>query len=141
MAVLYPSQEWCDAWKEAMNTDEAVAEKGKNWGLDFNGNWVFILEPGAGLEKTAYVYLESKGGKALDVRLIDDPSSVDAGFTATGSYAHYKPVVKGEKDFIEGVVTGTFKLKGDMAKVMRNAKFIRAIANSISKFKADYLGE
>jgi putative sterol carrier protein len=50
-------------------------------------------------------------------------------------------VVKGKKDFIEGVMKGIFKIKGDMSKIMRNAKFIRAVANSISSFKATYLGE
>jgi putative sterol carrier protein len=140
MAVLYPSQEWCDAWKEALNNDEALAEKGKNWGVDFNGNWLFVLEPSGGLEKTVYIYLEAREGKAGDVRMIDDPSSVEAGFMAIGSYADYKAVVKGEKDLLQGVMTGSFKLKGNMAKVMRNAKFIRAVANSISRFEADYLG-
>jgi hypothetical protein len=28
-----------------------------------------------------------------------------------------------------------------MAKIMRNAKFIRAVANSISSFDNEYLGE
>jgi putative sterol carrier protein len=141
MAVLYPSQEWCDAWKEAINNDEAVAEHGKNWGVGFNGNFVFELLPGGGLEETTYVYLEAEAGKCTDARIISDPSEVDAGFIASGSYADYKPVVKGEADFIEGVVKGIFKLKGDMGKIMRNAKFIRAVANSISSFEAEYLGE
>jgi len=50
-------------------------------------------------------------------------------------------VVKGEKDFIEGVVRGIFKLKGDTSKIMRNAKFIRAVSASISSFRSEYLGE
>lgn len=141
MVALYPSQDWCNQWKKAMNNDPAVKETGKNWGVGFNGNFVFALTPGGGLEETKYVYLESAAGQCSDCRLIDDPSAVDAGFLTTGSYADYKPVVKGEKDFIEGVVRGIFKLKGDMSKIMRNARFIRSIANSISAFEASYLGE
>ena len=133
--ALYPSQEWCDEWKNAMNNDAAVVETGKNWGVGFNGNFVFELQPGGGLDETVYVYLETEAGKCSDSCLLDDPSKKDRGFYCTGSYADYKPVVKGEKDFIEGVVRGIFRLKGDMAKIMRNAKFIRAIANSISSFQ------
>ncbi len=139
--ALYPSQEWCDEWKNALNNDPAVAETGKNWGVDFNGHWLFEVQPGDGLEETAYLYLETAGGKCTDAQKIDDPSTVDPGFTATGTYGNFKPVVKGEKDFIEGVVKGSFKLKGDMSKIMRNAKFIRAVANSISSFPNEYLGE
>jgi len=141
MAVLYPSQEWCEEWKKAINDSKECAERGKNWGVDFNGSFIFELQPSGGLEKTVYVYMDGKGGKCLDCRIINDPSEVDAGFFVPGPYEDYKKVVKGEKDFIEGVVRGIFKLKGDMSKIMRNARFIRAIADSISTFEAEYLGE
>jgi putative sterol carrier protein len=139
--ALYPSQEWCEAWKEALNNDPAVAETGKNWGVDFNGHWLFQVEPGGGLDKTTYIYLETAAGKCSEAKVIEDPATKNPGFFVIGSYADFKPVVKGEKDFIEGVVKGVFKLKGDMAKIMRNAKFIRAVANSISSFENEYLGE
>lgn len=141
MAVLYPSDEWCGEWKKAINDSTAVKETGKGWGVDFNGNWIFEIQPGGGLEETTYVYVEAKAGECKDSRLINNPSEVDAGFICTGSYSDYKKVVKGEKDFIEGVVRGTFKLKGDMAKIMRNARFVRAVADSISTFESEYLGE
>ena len=59
----------------------------------------------------------------------------------TGSYADYKSVVKGDSDFLALVVKGTFKLKGDMGKMMRFARFIRAVANSISSFESQYMGK
>jgi putative sterol carrier protein len=141
MAVLYPSNEWCQEWKKAINSSEAIEEAGKNWGIDFNGNWLFEITPGSGLDKTIYLYLEAKAGKCTDSRLIDDPSKVDAGFLCKGSYESFKPVVKGEKDFIEGVVRGVFKLQGDMTKIMLNARFIRAVANSLGTFESEFLGE
>lgn len=139
--ALYPSQEWCDEWKNALNNDPAVAETGRNWGVDFNGHWMFQVEPGEGLEETVYIYLETQGGKCTEALILKDPAEKQPGFIAVGTYGAFKPVVKGEKDFIEGVVKGVFKLKGDMSKIMRNAKFIRAVANSISSFPSEYLGE
>ncbi|MCJ7535210.1 MAG: hypothetical protein MUO57_06725, partial [Anaerolineales bacterium] len=93
-----------------MNNNEAVAETGKKWGVDFNGNWLFEVTPGAGLEKTVFVYLEAAAGKCSDARMIDDPSTVDPGYFVTGSYEAFKPVVKGEKDFFAAVVKGNLKL-------------------------------
>lgn len=143
MAVLYPSQEWCDAWKDALNNSDKVKEVAGAWGVGWNGNFVFEVTPGAGLEETEYLYIEPVDGgrQASDCRVIGDPSEVDAGFHCTGSYEEFKYVVKGERDFIEGVVKGVFRLNGDMSKIMRNAKWIRAVANSISSFEASYLGE
>jgi len=139
--ALYPSQAWCDEWKEAINADEAIAKSGKNWGVGFNGNWHFEITPGSGLEKTTFVYLEAAEGKCSDARLLDEPPEDKPGFHVTGSYADFKSVVKGDNDFLALVVKGTFKLQGDMFRIMRNAKFIRAVANSISSFESEYLGE
>lgn len=142
-AVLYPSNEWCEAWKNALNNSDQVKEVSGAWGEGWNGSWVFEITPGSGLEDTAYVYIATANGgrEATDCRMLSAPSDVDHGFLCTGSYEEFKYVVKGEKDFIEGVVKGVFKVKGDMSKIMRNAKWIRAIANSISTFEASYLGE
>ena len=139
--ALYPSQEWCDQWKTAINADPRIAETGRTWGVDFNGNWLFQVTPAAGLERTAYVYLEAAAGRCSAARLLDDPSEGEPGFVVTGSYADFKRVVKGEADFMAAVVKGTFKLQGNMLKVMQYAKFVRAVANSISSFESEYLGE
>jgi len=139
--AIYPSQEWCDEWKKAINDDEAVARTGKNWGVDFNGNWLFEVTSGGGLEETAYVFLEAAAGKCSDARMLENPAEEDPGFVVTGSYVDFKPVVKGEADFLAAVVKGNFKMRGDMVKMMQYAKFIRAVANSISSFESEYLGE
>jgi len=141
MAVLYPSNEWCQEWKNAINNSEGMAESGKNWGIDFNGNWLFEVTQGGGLDKTIYMYLEAKAGKCTDCRLIESPSEVDAGFYCTGPYESFKSVIKGDNDFIEGVMRGAFKLKGNMMKIMMHAKFIRAVANSLSSFESTFLSE
>lgn len=141
MAVLYPSNEWCQEWKKAINGSDVISESGKNWGVDFNGNWLFEITPGEGLEKTTFLYLEAKAGKCTDARMVEDQSEVEVGFFCTGPYESFKSVVKGEKDFIEGVVRGIFKLKGDMTKIMLNARFIRAVANSLSTFESKFLGD
>jgi putative sterol carrier protein len=141
MAVLYPSNEWCQEWKNAINSSEAAKNEGKDWGTDFNGNWLFEITPGGGLAETTYVYLEAKAGECTDARLLSDPSEGDVGFTCTGSYEDYKAAVKGEKDFIQGVVRGTFKLKGNMMKIMKYGMFIRAVANSLQSIDSKFLGE
>jgi putative sterol carrier protein len=139
--ALYPSQAWCDEWQAAINADQRVADTGKKWGVGFNGDWLFEVTPGGGLEETVYIYLQAAEGKCTDARFLEDPSAVDAGFFVQGSYADFKPVVKGESDFLAAVVKGTFKLRGDMVKIMQFARFIRAVSNSISSFESEYLGE
>ena len=139
--ALYPSQAWCEEWKAAINADQRVADTGKKWGVGFNGNWLFEVTPGGGLEETVDLYLEAAEGKCSQAKMLTDPTEVEPGFFVTGSYADFKPVVKGEGDFLAAVVKGTFKLRGDMVKIMQFARFVRAVANSISSFESEYLGE
>ncbi len=141
MAFLFPSPEWCADCMKKLNESEAVATTGKNWGIDFNGNWVFEAQPGAGLEQPAFLYMEMKGGKCSDCRIIGDPSEVEAGFYGYGSYADFKAVVKGEKDFIGAAMKGDFKVKGDMSRVVKNAKYVAALARVLASIDSEYLGE
>jgi putative sterol carrier protein len=139
--AIYPSQAWCDEWKKAINQDEWVLKTGQKWGVDFNGNWLFQVTPGDGLENTVYVYLVAAAGKCTQARFLSEPPEEEPGFVVSGSYTDFKPVVKGESDFLAGVVKGTFKIQGDRFKLMQYAKFIRAVANSISSFESEFLEE
>jgi putative sterol carrier protein len=139
--ALYPSQAWCDEWQTAINNDPAVRETGQNWGAGFNGNWLFEVTPGGGLEDTVYIYLAVSAGECREAHMLADPAGADAGFHVTGSYPDFKQVVKGEADFIAGVVKRRFRVQGDVGRIMRNSRFIRAVANTFSAFESEYLGE
>jgi putative sterol carrier protein len=141
MAFLYPSNEWCHAWKNAINSSDVVKNEGKDWGSDFNGNWLFEITSGDGLDNTAFLFLEVKAGECIDARLIDDPGEVEAGFYCTGSYRDFKATVKGEKDLIQGVVIGTFKLKGNLMTIMKYGGFFRAVIDSLQSIESEFLGE
>lgn len=141
MGVLYPSQEWAEALGKAINENAQAQELGKGWGVDFNGGFVFEITPGSGLDKTMYFYLNLKEGKALEARMVQHRSEVTPGYFVTATYGDWKPVVKGQKDFVEGIIRGIFRVDGDMSKIMKNAKFVRAVANSLSKVPSEYLGE
>jgi putative sterol carrier protein len=141
MAVLYPSNEWCQAWKDAINSNDAAKDEGKDWGTGFNGNWIFEITSGGDLDNTTYIFLEAKAGECTDLRLINDPSEVEAGFYCTGSYEDYKAAVKGEKDFIQGVVRGTFKLKGNIMTIMKYGGFFRIVVDSLQSIDSEFLGE
>lgn len=142
MTVLYPSQEWCDAWKEAINNSEDAEKTGKNWGLDFNGTFLFEILPDAGLDKATYIYLNDTGGKCKEARIVSGPDEVGAGYHVKGPYSVFKKIVKGELHFIESLITGKVRrITGDMGKLMRNASFIGFVAESISSFEAEYLRE
>ena len=140
MAVLYPSQEWCDEWKNAINSNKACREKGENWGVEFDGTFLFEIAADEGLQETRYIYFDGKGGTCHQARIVPGPQELQVGFHVRGPYSIYKKVVKGEMHFIESLVRGKIRrLSGDFGNIMRNAPFIGELAASISSFEAEYL--
>ncbi len=51
MTIIYPSKEWCHAAKDALNNNPELSKLGKKWGVGFNGDWLYELEPGGGLDR------------------------------------------------------------------------------------------
>jgi len=142
MTVVYPSMEWCQAAKSALNNNSELLKLGKKWGIGFNGDWLYELEPGGGLEETAYVFIRYKAGECQGIKMVNDPSEVDAGFHVKGAYSDFKDLLMGKKEFIEGMVKAKFrKVKGDGKQLMRNAKFSKVFTETLRSVDAEFLGE
>ena len=142
MTIVYPSEEWCVAAMESLNSNPELVKLGKKWGVGFNGNWLYELEPDARLEKVAYVFIRYQAGECQGIEMVTNPSEVDAGFHVKGAYSDFKDLLTGKKDFIEGLVKAKFRrVKGDGKQIMRNAKFSKAFTETLRMADTEFLGE
>ena len=142
MSVLYPSDKWCEAAVDALNSNPELIRLGKKWGVGFNGDWIYEIEPGAGLEKTTYLFIRYKAGKCRGAGIVSDPSKVECGFHVKGSYADFKDVMSGKKEFIEGMVRAKFKkVTGDGKQLMRNAKFSKVFTDTLRSIDTVFLDD
>lgn len=142
MAVLYPSDKWCEAARDALNNNPELIRLGQKWGVGFNGDWIYEIEPGAGLEKTTYLFIQYKAGKCQNAAMVSDPSKVECGFHVKGAYADFKDVMAGKKEFIEGMVRAKFKkVTGDGKHLMRNAKFSKVFTETLRSIDTVFLDD
>lgn len=137
--VPFPSQAWFDEYKDAINNDEEYAEAAADWGVGFDGDFLFITE-GMPIDDidmdalpedlreemdqyvdgdTGYTLVALEGGKCTDARLIEDPDDVEAGFILRADYGVWKDLLRGNIGAIDGMMSGKFELEGDMNKVMQ----------------------
>jgi putative sterol carrier protein len=63
---------------------------------------------------------------------LSSADEVKAAYTFDGSYTNYVRLVEGTLDPIQGLMTGKFKLKGNMAKVMRHVKAANELVRTIT---------
>jgi putative sterol carrier protein len=159
--VLYLTKEWLSEYREMLNQNNEYEEAGKGWGVGWNGDFIFQIEnipvdkiafeklpPDVAKElreyvinETAYSYLKLKDGKCLEARPIKDPKEVQVGFIQKGPYENWKKITKGELDPTRALLTGKFKLEGDMAKVMRYSRAANIMAKIAASIKTEFPDE
>ena len=159
--VLYPTPVWLEEYAKRLNESKDLAESGKGWGVDFNGDFIFVIQnipvEKVDVEKlpedlkalvrdyvkggTAYAYIGLKDGKCTGTKILKDPNEVAAGFKLSGTYENWKATTKGQLDVTRGVMTGKFKLEGDMSKVLRYMKATQVMTKIASSIETEYLDE
>ncbi|MBO8182279.1 MAG: SCP2 sterol-binding domain-containing protein [Archaeoglobus sp.] len=128
------SQEWIEKFVEAVNANEEYANAAKDW----EGDFLFVVEPDEELEKPMYAYIDLYHGKAREGYVVEDPSQVNAAFEFRGKFSNWKKLLAGEIDPIKGLVTRKFTLKGNMAMVMRYAKAAKLLVECTKQVETEF---
>lgn len=159
--VLWPSTAWTEEYVKQLNEDEEFQEAGKGWGVDFDGDWLYVIEdfpydkldlenlPEEAADEaeyvvppgTIYTHVKLKDGKCLGMEPIKDPDEVDVGFKFIGSYDKWKALTKGEADATQMVMRGDMKLEGDMSKVMRYIKMTNRMTKISQDIEVEFIDE
>ncbi len=128
------SEEWIREYIKFLNESSEYQEAARDW----EGDFLFVVEPDEELERPMYVYLDLHHGKARNGYVVNDPSEVNPAFEFRGKYSNWKKLIYGEIDPIKGLVSGKFKLKGNMAKVMRYARAAKILVEVAQKIETRF---
>lgn len=117
MAYKFGSSGWAAALKEAINQSASYKDSAKNWEGDF---W-FIIEPDAARPERVFMYVDLWHGECRDARVAGE-SEFSPEFRIWGASKNWQRVITKEIDPIRALMTNTLKLKGNLAKIMRNVR-------------------
>lgn len=131
---LFGTEEWIKAYMDKLNKNEAYAEAASWW----EGDFVFIIRKDGPLDHDLFMWIDLWHGKARDGKVLTSPDEVDAAYIYEGPYSNYVKLVEGKLDPIQGLMTGKFKLKGDMAKVMRAVKAAQELVRTITLTETEF---
>ena len=116
MAHQFGTPEWAEALKQSINASPAYRESAKTWEGDF---W-FIIEPEPGADRV-FMYVDLWHGECRDARVANE-DDFSPEFRIWASRKNWQRVINREVDPIKALMTNTLKLKGNLAKVMRNVR-------------------
>lgn len=161
--LLFPSQAWFDAYRQRIDADEVYTDLAADWGVSFDGDLVFEMtgipfedldedalpaDIRADLEEyvdaetgTGYALLGLEGGTCTGAALIADPDDVAYGFRMSGTFDAWKDLVSGDVGVVDGVMSGTFELQGDMQKLLQHAEAAARLTEIATQIDAGFVDE
>jgi len=134
MSYLFPSPEWVDAFKDALNASEAYKVSAAKW----EGDFYFVVSAGKGLPEPVKFYLDLWHGECREAYIVDGDDDKNPEFVIEGTIDTYKQVFSKKLDPIRALVSRKLKLKGNLGKVMRSVKATLDLVNAAASVDTVY---
>ncbi|HIE38297.1 MAG TPA: sterol carrier protein [Anaerolineales bacterium] len=134
MAVKFPSDEWIKALSAQLNASEAYEKSARDW----EGDFVFVVEPDDAYPETAYLFLALYHGKSPDAAMVASEDEREVEYVLRAPFSTWRQVIEGKLDPIQGMMTRKLKLKGNMMKIMRYPKAAQEIVACCARVPTDF---
>jgi putative sterol carrier protein len=134
--ALFGTAEWAKLFVEAVNSSKAYEEAAKTW----EGDFYFIVEPGAGVKEPMYIYVDLWHGKCRKAEVVAaaDKDKIKPEFVISATIPVWRKVNEKKLDSIQAMVTRQMKLEGNMGKIMRAVKAAQELVNAVGAVQTEY---
>ena len=139
--MKFGTQEWAEAYKKAVNENENYRDAAGPEGFPPNGwegDFVFIVEPAGNLDHELRMFVGLYHGECTEARVLKEGEEVEAEYEWAGPYDAWLQVLKKELDPIRGLLAGKFRLKGDMAKILKATRAAMELVNSTTTIDTEF---
>lgn len=131
----FPSEEWILLFMEALNANKNYEDAAKTW----EGDFLFVIETDDELKEPSTFYVDLWHGKSRGVARVKPGEEKNAAFVYSGPYSNWKKLINKQIDPIQGLLTGRFKLKGDMVKVLRAVRAAKELVETAGKVPTEFV--
>lgn len=120
MTARFLSQEWFDAFVDAINASDEYRDAAAEW----EGDIAFHVqaEPDKGVPDDVWARLDLWHGTCRGVGPIDAERGPAAAYVLTAPYTRWKEVVRGELDPIRAMMQGKLRVRGDLPTIVRQVR-------------------
>lgn len=139
--LTFPSEEWAQANVEKINSNESYETAAATW----EGDFLFVIEPDESgpkdFDESIVMYMDLWHGKCRKSYLVtpDNPAPENVEYEWSGKYSNWLKLLKGEtRDPVKALMQRKFKLKGNMAKILKAVKAAKELVRSATLIEEDY---
>ena len=139
--MKFGTPEWASAYAKAINDNENYRDAAGPSGFPpdgWEGDFLFIIEPSGNLDHEIRMFVGLYHGECTGARIVEEGEEVETAYVYSGPYDAWVQVLKKELDPIRGLLAGKFKLKGDMAKVLRATRAAQELVVSTTMIDTEF---
>ncbi len=130
--MRFPSAEWAAAYQKALNENAAYREAAKAW----VGDILLLVVPPSPADPAPGVHLDLADGGCRAATFYADGRTVRSEFVYEGSAENWARLMRHEVDPVKAIMDGTFKVKGNLAKLMRFTRAAKELVETASNVPA-----
>jgi putative sterol carrier protein len=135
LMAMFTSEEWINLFQDSVNANAAYEDAAKTW----EGDFLFVVQPDSTLKEQKVYYVDLWHGKCRGVAMLKPGETKQTAFVYEGPYGNWVKLIKKEIDPIQGLLTGKFKLKGDMLKVLRAVRAAKELVETAGTVPTEFL--
>ena len=140
MAHQFPSEDWTQAFQDAVNGNETYREHGKPWTF---GAVAMVIQKDAalGLDDDTGMILDVHQGECRGAQYVKGLKSVEGTpFIIVAPYERWKQVINGELDPIKAMMEGKLKMThGHLPTMLRFVESSRALVVSAANVPTEFI--
>lgn len=132
--IPFPTDAWIKDLSRRLNESESYERSARDW----EGDFVFVVEPDAAYSDTTFLFLALRHGKSPGAELVAGRHERESEFVMSAPYGTWRRVIEGKLDPIQGMMTRQLRVEGNMMKIMRYPKAAKEIVDCCARIPTDF---
>jgi putative sterol carrier protein len=130
--MQFPSAEWAAAYQTAINENTVYREAAKAW----VGDILLLVKPPDPSAPAPGIHLELANGECQKATFHADGRNLPSEFVYEGTAENWQRLMRHELDPVKAILDGTFRVKGNLAKLMRFTRAATQLVETASNVPA-----
>jgi len=126
--MAFPSAEWAAAYREALNGNAAYRAAAQKW----VGDILLLVRTGGADAPAPGVLLDLADGGCRAATFYPDARAIASEFVYEGTPENWARLMRHEVDPVQAILDGTFKVKGNLAKLLRFTRAAKELVETAS---------
>ncbi len=124
----FPSTEWAESYARALNENPRYAAAAAAW----EGDILLLIDPDAAAPSGEGIHLDLFHGTCRSATYLAGPAAAPSEFEIRGRREDWVRLLEGRLDPIRAVMDRTFRLQGNVAKLLRFAAAAQELLRTAS---------